>query len=78
MNVKTFKLEDGRKYLVPARSCFNCRHLGPVLYDSASGVTIDGGPHTIMCKLSEDEKYADYAADMGLKCDAFEEKEEKE
>ena len=70
MNVKTFKLEDGRRYLVPARSCFNCKNLGLVLYD-------DGGPHTIMCELSEDEKYADYAADMGLKCDAFEEKEEE-
>ncbi len=72
MNVKTFNLEDGRRYLVPARCCFNCRHLGHVLYDAA------GGPHTIMCDLSEDEKYADYAADMGLKCDAFAEKEEAE
>lgn len=71
MSVKVFELEDGRKYLVPARCCFNCEHCAAVLYD-------DGGPHTIGCELSEDEKYADYAADMGLKCDAFEEEEEGE
>ena len=69
MNVKTFVLEDGRRYLVPARCCFNCEHCAVVLYD-------DGGPYTIGCDLSEDEKYADYAADMGLNCDAFEEEKE--
>ena len=66
MSVKVFELEDGRKYLCPARCCFFCKHNTCVLYDS-------GGPHMILCELSEDEKYADLAAEMGLKCDAFEE-----
>lgn len=66
MSVKVFELEDGRKYLCPAKCCFFCEHCGHVLYDS-------GGPHTILCDLSEDEKYADLSANMGLGCEAFEE-----
>lgn len=66
MSVKVFELEDGRKYLAPARCCFFCGHCASVLYDA-------GGPHTIGRELSEDEKYADLASNMGLGCESFEE-----
>lgn len=65
MSVKVFELEDGRNYLVPERCCFLCKH-ADILYDS-------GGPYMILCEMSEDEKYADLSANMGLGCEAFEE-----